>query len=64
LVKEKKRGLAQGMYARFEMFGVVFAAWLDLQVKRPGPRSTPAPNPAVQTAVRPAVQPELEYINF
>jgi glycosyltransferase involved in cell wall biosynthesis len=64
LVKEKKRGLARGMYARFEMFGVVFAAWLDLQVKRPDPRSAAVPNPTVRPAVQAAVQPELEYINF
>jgi glycosyltransferase involved in cell wall biosynthesis len=56
-VKEKKRGLVQGMIARFEMFGVVFSAWLNLRVKRPDLRSA-VPRPAA------AVKPELEYINF
>lgn len=57
LVKEKKRGLWRGMAARFHMFGTVFAAWMNLQVKPPALRGT-VPG---QT---PPLQPELEYINF
>jgi hypothetical protein len=55
------------MYARFEMFGVVFSAWVNLQIKRPVVRNVA---PAHAHAVSPApahgaaVQPELEYINF
>lgn len=56
LVKEKKRGLARGFRARFEMFAAVFRAHWVLQFKEPAlRRGLPA---------RPALKPELEYINF
>ncbi len=56
LVKEKKRGLAEGFRARFEMFGAVFRAWVNLQIEPPPlRRGLPA---------GPALKPELEYINF
>ena len=56
LVKEKKRGLVQGLYARYRMFAAVLGAYLVLQLKAP-PLRNDAP-------VRPGLQPELEYINF
>jgi glycosyltransferase involved in cell wall biosynthesis len=56
LVKEKKRGLAQGARARIEMFAAVFSAWLVLQTKPPALRDgVPA---------GPVLNPELDYINF
>lgn len=55
LVKEKKRGLVQGLYARCRMFTAVFGAYMVLQLKAPPLRNAPS---------RPAFQPELEYINF
>jgi polyisoprenyl-phosphate glycosyltransferase len=55
LVKEKKRGLVQGLYARCRMFTAVFGAYMVLQLKAPPLRNDPS---------RPAFQPELEYINF
>jgi glycosyltransferase involved in cell wall biosynthesis len=56
LVKEKKRGLARGLRARYQMFAAVFAAYLVLQLKAP-PLRRDAPS-------RPGFVPELEYINF
>ena len=56
LVKEKKRGLIQGLYARYRMFAAVFGAYLVLQLKAPPLRN--------EAPARPAFQPELEYINF
>ena len=56
LVKEKKRGLIQGLYGRYRMFAAVFGAYLVLQLKAPPLRD--------ETPARPAFQPELEYINF
>ncbi len=56
LVKEKKRGLIQGLYARYRMFAAVLGAYLVLQLKAPPLRN--------DVLARPAFQPELEYINF
>jgi len=56
LVKEKKRGLVQGLYARCRMFTAVFGAFMVLQLKAP-PLRNDVPS-------RPVFQPELEYINF
>lgn len=36
VVKEKKRGLAAGLRARYDMFKAVFLTWVALKVKRPG----------------------------
>ena len=55
LVKEKKRGLVQGLYARCRMFTAVFGAYMVLQLKAP---------PLRNALSRPTFQPELEYINF
>jgi GT2 family glycosyltransferase len=57
LVKEKKRGLAQGFRARFEMFAAVFRAYLNLRTEQPALH-------VGRLAARPALKPELEYINF
>lgn len=57
LVKEKKRGFAEGSRARFQMFGAVFGAWLVLKLKRPDVRTA-------SPAAAPRFRPELEYINF
>jgi glycosyltransferase involved in cell wall biosynthesis len=57
LVKEKKRGLAQGFRARFEMFAAVFRAYLNLRMERPALHAGRLP-------ARAALKPELEYINF
>jgi glycosyltransferase involved in cell wall biosynthesis len=56
LVKEKKRGLVQGLYARYRMFAAVLGAYLVLQLKAPPLRN--------DVPARPSFQPELEYINF
>ncbi|MFL6264150.1 MAG: glycosyltransferase family 2 protein [Thermoanaerobaculia bacterium] len=56
LVKEKKRGLVQGLYARYRMFAAVFGAYMVLQLKAPPLRGN--------VPARPSFQPELEYINF
>ena len=56
LVKEKKRGLVQGLYARCRMFTAVFGAYMVLQLKAPPLRN--------EAPARPSFQPELEYINF
>lgn len=56
LVKEKKRGLVQGLYARYRMFAAVFGAYMVLQLKAPPLRN--------DVPARPSLQPELEYINF
>jgi glycosyltransferase involved in cell wall biosynthesis len=56
LVKEKKRGLVQGLYARCRMFTAVFGAYVVLQLKAPPLRN--------DLPARPSFQPELEYINF
>ena len=56
LVKEKKRGLVQGLYARCRMFTAVFGAYMVLQLKAP-PLRNDVPS-------RPVFQSELEYINF
>jgi glycosyltransferase involved in cell wall biosynthesis len=56
LVKEKKRGLARGLYARYRMFAAVLGAYLVLQFKAPPLRN--------DVPARPSFQPELEYINF
>ncbi|HEY4573736.1 MAG TPA: glycosyltransferase family 2 protein [Thermoanaerobaculia bacterium] len=56
LVKEKKRGLVQGLYARCRMFTAVFGAYMVLQLKAPPLRN--------DVPARPSFQPELEYINF
>lgn len=56
LVKEKKRGLVQGLYARYRMFAAVFGAYLVLQLKAPPLRN--------DVPARPGLYPELEYINF
>ena len=56
LVKEKKRGLVQGLYARYRMFAAVLGAYLVLQLKAPPLRN--------DLPARPSFQPELEYINF
>jgi polyisoprenyl-phosphate glycosyltransferase len=54
-VKEKKRGLAEGVRARFEMFGAVLRAYLRLRFERP----LPAPG----GGVRPPIA-EPDYITF
>jgi polyisoprenyl-phosphate glycosyltransferase len=56
MVKEKKRGLVQGLYARCRMFTAVFGAYMVLQLKAPPLRD--------DVPARPTFQPELEYINF
>jgi glycosyltransferase involved in cell wall biosynthesis len=56
LVKEKKRGLVQGLHARYRMFAAVFGAYMVLQLKAPPLRNA--------VLARPSFQPELEYINF
>jgi polyisoprenyl-phosphate glycosyltransferase len=56
LVKEKKRGLVQGLYARCRMFTAVFGAYMVLQLKAPPLRN--------DVPARPSFQSELEYINF
>jgi polyisoprenyl-phosphate glycosyltransferase len=56
LVKEKKRGLVQGLHARYRMFAAVFGAYMVLQLKAPPLRN--------DVPARPSFQPELEYINF
>ena len=56
LVKEKKRGLVQGLYARCRMFTAVFGAYMVLQLKAPPLRN--------DVPARPSFKPELEYINF
>jgi polyisoprenyl-phosphate glycosyltransferase len=56
LVKEKKRGLVQGLHARYRMFAAVFGAYMVLQLKAPPLRD--------DILARPSFQPELEYINF
>jgi len=56
LVKEKKRGLVQGLHARYRMFAAVFGAYMVLQLKAPPLRN--------DVLARPSFQPELEYINF
>jgi glycosyltransferase involved in cell wall biosynthesis len=56
LVKEKKRGLVQGLYARCRMFTAVLGAYMVLQLKAPPLRG--------DIPARPSFQPELEYINF
>jgi len=56
LVKEKKRGLVQGLHARYRMFAAVFGAYMVLQLKAPPLRN--------DLPARPSFQPELEYINF
>lgn len=55
LVKERKRGVAAGARARFEMFRAVFSAWLALSWKQPGLR-----------AGRPGrvLRPHLDYTNW
>lgn len=55
LVKEKKRGFANGARARYRMFESVFRAWLALKVKQPMLRRTGIPR---------RLEPGLEYINF
>lgn len=57
-VKEQKRGLLQGLRARYQMFAAVFRAWMNLTLERPGLRRSSA------EARRPVLKPELEYINF
>jgi polyisoprenyl-phosphate glycosyltransferase len=54
LVKEKKRGLVQGVQARCTMFWWVFRSYVRLVWTQPGLRHTAPSTPAV----------ELEYINF
>lgn len=54
-VKEKKRGLAVGLHARFSMFSSVFAAWLTLKLRPPVLRGIDVPAVA---------RPELDYIDF
>lgn len=56
LVKEKKRGLVQGLHARYRMFAAVFGAYMVLQLKAPPLRN--------DVPARPSFKPELEYINF
>jgi len=56
LVKEKKRGLVQGLHARYRMFAAVFGAYMVLQLKAPPLRN--------DVLARASFQPELEYINF
>lgn len=55
MVKERKRGVAAGARARYEMFRAVFSAWLALTWKRPGLR-----NGGLSRAARP----QLDYINW
>lgn len=55
MVKERKRGLAAGARARYEMFRAVFSAWLALTWKRPGLR---------RGAPSRAARPQLDYINW
>lgn len=55
MVKERKRGLAAGARARYEMFRAVFSAWLALTWKRPGLR---------HGAPSRAARPQLDYINW
>lgn len=57
LVKEKKRGLVPGFRARYKMFGAVFGAYLNLQLKQPPLRTG-------ELRTLPPLKPELEYINF
>ena len=57
LVKEKKRGLVKGFRARYKMFGAVFGAYLNLQLKQPPLRTG-------DLRTLPPLKPELEYINF
>lgn len=56
LVKEKKRGLVQGLHARYRMFAAVFGAYMVLQLKAPPLRN--------DVPAGPSFKPELEYINF
>ncbi|HEX2253306.1 MAG TPA: glycosyltransferase family 2 protein [Thermoanaerobaculia bacterium] len=54
MVKERKRGLSEGVRTRCAMFAAVFTAWLALTWKRPGlRRGEPR-----------AARPELDYINW
>jgi glycosyltransferase involved in cell wall biosynthesis len=55
MVKERKRGLAAGALARYQMFRAVFSAWWRLTWKRPGVRDA---------GPRHALQPKLDYINW
>lgn len=54
LVKEKKRGLLEGIRARVHMFLTVFRAWLRLRYERPGVRVPTGPR---------RLTPELEVID-
>lgn len=58
VVKERKRGVLNGMRSRYQMFKAVFTAWLTLLWKRPPlqPRATPT-----QPRRR---WPEAEFINW
>jgi glycosyltransferase involved in cell wall biosynthesis len=55
VVKEKKRGVLAGSYARLSMFSSVFLAYLRLRLTQPRLRHAQA---------KPQAQSELEYINF
>jgi len=52
LVKEKKRGLLDGVWSRCRMFVSVFAAFWRLKLDQPPLRTAPAPG----TQVRPSVE--------
>lgn len=58
VVKEKKRGFAEGLKARYEMFKAVFLAWLALKVKRPGLNRPGLERPAATS------RPVPDYINW
>lgn len=55
VVKERKRGLRNGMRSRYRMFEAVFRAWVALNWKRPGLRGAAHP---------PRRAPEAEFINW
>jgi glycosyltransferase involved in cell wall biosynthesis len=55
LVKEKKRGLWRGAWARVVMFASVFRAYLSLRFRDPELRATP---------IASSLQPELDYTVF
>jgi glycosyltransferase involved in cell wall biosynthesis len=58
VVKEKKRGLVAGTWARIGMFTTVFLAYARLQLTQPSLRNTRPASPPQQQQL------ELEYINF
>lgn len=60
VVKERKRGVVDGMRSRYRMFRAVFRAWLALVWKQPGLR-----RPGLGGApLPPRRAPEAEFINW